>query len=96
MTRGFRCGVPARVHPGPGVVVGRDVHGPVDLVPLRRTDDLAAWLELAYGHDFVTTQVDDGDPVRPGLRGADPDPGLAGLVSSPGAPAGGFPALRVW
>lgn len=37
-----------------------DVDGPVDLVPLRCADDLDAWLELAYGHDFVITQDQPG------------------------------------
>jgi protein-L-isoaspartate(D-aspartate) O-methyltransferase len=46
-----------------------DVEGPADLVPLRRADDPDAWLKLAYGPDFVITQVDDGDPVGPGGRG---------------------------
>ncbi|MGH3944149.1 MAG: hypothetical protein ACRDRY_13985 [Pseudonocardiaceae bacterium] len=77
----------------PDLAWWEDEDGPVDFVPLRRADDLDAWLELAYGHDFVITQVDDGDPVGPGLRGADPDPGL---ISPPGAPARGSPALRVW
>lgn len=39
------------------------------LVPLRRADDPAGWLELAYGEDFVITQVDDGAPVGPGPAG---------------------------
>jgi protein-L-isoaspartate O-methyltransferase len=43
--------------------------GPADLVPLRRADDPDAWLELAYGPDFVITQVDDGQPVGPQGRG---------------------------
>jgi protein-L-isoaspartate(D-aspartate) O-methyltransferase len=47
-----------------------DVDGPVDLVPLRRADDPEGWLELAYGNDFVITQVDDGRPVGPGLLGS--------------------------
>ncbi len=43
-----------------------DLEGPADLVPLRRADDPEGWLELAYGPDFVITQVDDGQPVGPG------------------------------
>ncbi len=39
------------------------------LVPLLRTDDPQGWLESAYGHHFVTTQVDDGSPHEPGLLG---------------------------
>lgn len=39
------------------------------LVPLLRTDDPQGWLELAYGHHFVITQVDDGSPHGPGLLG---------------------------
>jgi protein-L-isoaspartate(D-aspartate) O-methyltransferase len=46
-----------------------DTEGPADLVPLRRADDPEAWLTLAYGPDFVITQVDDGDPVGPAGRG---------------------------
>ncbi|MGH3772292.1 MAG: methyltransferase domain-containing protein [Pseudonocardiaceae bacterium] len=46
-----------------------DIEGPADLVPLRRADDPDAWLKLAYGPDFVITQVDDGDPVGPAGRG---------------------------
>ena len=71
-----------------------DVDNPVGLVPLRRTDDLDVWWELAYGHDFVVTQVDDGDPVRPGLCGADPEPGQPGQSSRRTGPR--IPALRVW
>lgn len=41
------------------------------LVPLLRTDDPKDWLELAYGHHFVITQVDDGRPLGPGLRGGE-------------------------
>ncbi|MGH3842067.1 MAG: methyltransferase domain-containing protein [Pseudonocardiaceae bacterium] len=48
-----------------------NVAGPADLVPLRRADHPDAWLELAYGPDFVITQVDDGQPVGPGGRGHD-------------------------
>ncbi|MDP8929528.1 MAG: protein-L-isoaspartate(D-aspartate) O-methyltransferase, partial [Actinomycetota bacterium] len=39
------------------------------LVPLRRAHDPQGWLELAYGHDFVITQVDDGNPAGPGMCG---------------------------
>lgn len=39
------------------------------LVPLRRVDDPAGWLTLAYGEDFVITQVDDGAPMGTGLAG---------------------------
>jgi protein-L-isoaspartate(D-aspartate) O-methyltransferase len=45
--------------------------GPADLVPLHRAEDPQAWLELAYGPDFVITQVDDGQPVGPEGRGHD-------------------------
>jgi protein-L-isoaspartate(D-aspartate) O-methyltransferase len=40
-----------------------------ELVPLRRVDDPDGWLALAYGEDFVVTQVDDGAPLGPGLIG---------------------------
>jgi protein-L-isoaspartate(D-aspartate) O-methyltransferase len=46
-----------------------DLPAPADLVPLRRAEDPDAWLELAYGPDFVITQVDDGHPVGPQGRG---------------------------
>ena len=39
------------------------------LVPLRRADDPDGWLALAYGEDFVITQVDDGAPLGTGLTG---------------------------
>lgn len=39
------------------------------LIPLRRSDDSAAWLKLAYANDLVITQVDDGRPVGPDLVG---------------------------
>lgn len=39
------------------------------LVPLRRADNPDDWLALAYGEDFVITQVDDGAPLGPGLAG---------------------------
>lgn len=41
-----------------------------DLVPFRRAEDPGRWLRLAYApHRFVVTQVDDGNPVGPGLVG---------------------------
>jgi protein-L-isoaspartate O-methyltransferase len=41
-----------------------------DLVPLWRAEDPDTWLELAYApRKAVITQVDDGCPVGPGLRG---------------------------
>ncbi|MGH4019262.1 MAG: methyltransferase domain-containing protein [Pseudonocardiaceae bacterium] len=39
------------------------------LVPFRRADDPEGWLRLAYGPEAVVTQVDDGNPVVPGMRG---------------------------
>ncbi len=39
------------------------------LVPLQRVDDPDGWSELAYGEDFVITQVDDGVPTGPGMQG---------------------------
>ncbi|MGH3985154.1 MAG: methyltransferase domain-containing protein [Pseudonocardiaceae bacterium] len=39
------------------------------LVPFGRTDDPDGWLALAYGEEFVITQVDDGVPVGPGPAG---------------------------
>jgi protein-L-isoaspartate O-methyltransferase len=47
----------------------RTIVGLADLVPLRRAEDPDAWLALAYGGDFVITQVDDGEPAGPGGRG---------------------------
>ncbi|GAA2450362.1 methyltransferase domain-containing protein [Actinomadura vinacea] len=41
------------------------------LVPVQREDDPEAWLDLCYANDFVITQVDDGEPVGPGLMGAE-------------------------
>ncbi|MGH3671793.1 MAG: methyltransferase domain-containing protein, partial [Pseudonocardiaceae bacterium] len=40
-----------------------------ELVPLRHVDDPDGWLALAYGEDFVITQVDDGAPLGPGSTG---------------------------
>ena len=40
-----------------------------DLIPLHRSDDPDSWLELAYADEAVITQVDDGEPVGPGLIG---------------------------
>jgi protein-L-isoaspartate O-methyltransferase len=55
----------------PDVVWRREpsLDGPNDLVPLRRSDDPAAWLEVAYHDGAVITQVDDGSPVGPGGLG---------------------------
>lgn len=39
------------------------------LIPSRRMDDPDGWLALAYGDDFVITQVDDGVPAGPGMQG---------------------------
>jgi len=41
-----------------------------ELVPFHRAEDPERWLRLAYApQQFVITQVDDGDPVGPGLIG---------------------------
>ncbi len=41
-----------------------------DLVPFQRAEDPSRWLQLAYApQQFVITQVDDGNPVGPGLIG---------------------------
>jgi protein-L-isoaspartate(D-aspartate) O-methyltransferase len=41
-----------------------------ELVPLHRDDDPSRWLQLAYASTkFVITQVDDGNPIGPGLIG---------------------------
>lgn len=55
----------------PDLIWRRDpsIEGPEDLVPVRRSEDPATWLKLAYTDDAVITQVDDGTPVGPGLRG---------------------------
>ncbi len=42
-----------------------------DLVALHRSEDPEAWLELTYADEAVITQVDDGNPVGPGLAGHD-------------------------
>jgi protein-L-isoaspartate(D-aspartate) O-methyltransferase len=41
-----------------------------DLVPFQRAEDPNRWMQLAYApRQFVITQVDDGNPVGPGLIG---------------------------
>lgn len=40
-----------------------------NLIPLHRSEDPDAWLELAYADAYVITQVDDGHPAGPGLNG---------------------------
>jgi protein-L-isoaspartate O-methyltransferase len=50
-----------------------------DLIPLRRENDPATWLQLAYADQAVITQVDDGEPVGPGLSGHD----ISSSVSMP-------------
>jgi protein-L-isoaspartate(D-aspartate) O-methyltransferase len=45
------------------------IDGANDMVPLSRSDDPEAWLELAYTDDAIVIQVDDGHPVGPGLLG---------------------------
>jgi len=40
-----------------------------DLVPLRRCDEPAEWLQRVYGPHYVVTQVDDGSPAGPKGRG---------------------------
>jgi len=61
------------------------------LVPLRRSDDPATWLELAYANSPVITQVDDGHPVGPGLIGNE----ISSSVSKPTVVARMLAALRV-
>ncbi len=39
------------------------------LLPVHRPQDPDRWRELADGDRYVITQVDDGQPVRPGLAG---------------------------
>lgn len=51
------------------------------LVPLRRADDPAAWLDTAYADAPVITQVDDGRPV--GLAGRE----ITSSASEPGVVA---------
>jgi protein-L-isoaspartate(D-aspartate) O-methyltransferase len=48
-------------------MIWRDVGD--ELVPLRRRDEPAEWLQQAYGPHYVVTQVDDGAPAGPGGRG---------------------------
>lgn len=45
------------------------IKGPNDLAPVRRREDPETWLELTCTDDAVITQVDDGSPAGPGLRG---------------------------
>ncbi len=40
-----------------------------DLVPLRRGDQPAEWLQRVYGPHYIITQVADGAPAGPGGRG---------------------------
>ncbi|MBV9142247.1 MAG: methyltransferase domain-containing protein [Pseudonocardiales bacterium] len=41
-----------------------------DVVPFQRAEDPSRWMQLAYAsREFVITQVDDGNPVGPGLIG---------------------------
>jgi protein-L-isoaspartate(D-aspartate) O-methyltransferase len=60
------------------------------LVPLRRSDDPATWLELAYANSPVITQVDDGHPVGPGLIGSE----ISSSASKPAVVARMLAALR--
>jgi protein-L-isoaspartate(D-aspartate) O-methyltransferase len=66
-----------------------DSDGP-DLLPLRRADDPAAWLEIAYANAPVNTQVDDGHPDEQG-RGRE----LTSSASQPAVVAEMLTALRV-
>lgn len=34
--------------------------------PMHRGDDPRAWLELCYRNEYIVTQVNDGNPARPG------------------------------
>lgn len=43
--------------------------GPVDLVPFHRLEHRETWMEMAYSNQAVITQIDDGEPVGPGLLG---------------------------
>jgi protein-L-isoaspartate(D-aspartate) O-methyltransferase len=63
-----------------------------DLVPLRRAEDPEAWWELAYApRKAVITQVDDGRPVGPGLRGCT----MTSSASQPNVVARMLAALNV-
>lgn len=53
------------------------------LVPLRRADDPAGWLDAAYADAAVITQVDDGRPVGPAGRGRE----MTSSASEPGVVA---------
>ena len=74
-----------------------DIDGLADLVPLRRADDPDAWLQRAYGPDFVITQVDDGDPVGPEGRGHDAtsSASMPAVVADMLAKLDAHPGLRV-
>lgn len=61
------------------------------LVPVRRADDPAGWLDLAYADAFVVTQVDDGRPAGPGGTGRQ----MTSSASRPGVVALMLEALRV-
>lgn len=45
------------------------VDGPADLVPFHKSEHRETWMEMAYSNEAVITQVDDGNPVGPGLLG---------------------------
>jgi protein-L-isoaspartate(D-aspartate) O-methyltransferase len=51
--------------------VDKDTDAYNDLCPVHRAADPDAWLELAYADQAVITQVDDGQPVGPGLTGSE-------------------------
>ena len=53
----------------PDLVWREEEEGPQYLLPQRRADDPDGWLARAYADVSVVTQVDDGNPVGPGLAG---------------------------
>ncbi|WP_064743915.1 methyltransferase domain-containing protein [Actinomadura oligospora] len=59
------------------------------LVPVRRADDEAAWLELCYANEARITQVDDGVPAEPGQVGHE----ITSSASRPGVVASMLAAL---
>lgn len=78
----------------PDIIWRRDmtIRDDNDLVPFRRADDPKTWLALAYEpRQAVVTQVDDGCPAGPGLRGCE----MTSSASQPNVVARMLAALDV-
>lgn len=69
-----------------------DIEDDNDLIPLRKAEDPQAWLGLAYEpRKFVITQVDDGHPAGPELRGCS----ITSSASQPNVVARMLAALEI-